>query len=121
MRRKFESVLPLQVFVQKSQVKNAYRQLRRATKLSKDPILKVELQQHIRISFRHNQHVTNREAIPPMIHEALSSIQKVKELCQVTSRPQVDVSQRESWLKESDGIDTRGRIGEGWPWEKSDR
>lgn len=116
-RRKFVDVLPLQVFVQRSQVKKAYRDLLKATRPCIDPILKNEIREHIRESFRRNQHLENQHAIKPLIQEALSSVRIVQDLCIGQSKPHIDISQRQSWLEEKDDIDERGRMGDGWPWE----
>ncbi len=117
--RRFQNVLPLEVFIRRGQVKSAYRQLFRATRTCADLDLQREIQQHIRDGFRRNLHVSESHLIKPLIKEALTHIQMVKDLCGASVKQHVEVSDRESWLEEKDEVDTRGRVGEGWPWESS--
>lgn len=114
---RFQNVLPLEVFIRRFQVRSAYRQLFRATRGCSDKDLQNEILQHIKDGFRRNAHLSDSFVIKPMIKEALSNVQRIKDLCGVSSRQHVEISERASWLEEKDEVDPRGRVGDGWPWE----
>lgn len=119
-KRRFDSVLPLQVFIQRTQVRQLFRSLLKATRSCSDPQLKAELRQHIVSDFRKNQHLQDNHAIRSLIQEGLRSVKKVQDISEATRpKPPPEFSEQKSWLEEGDEDDKRGRIGEGWPWDAS--
>ena len=119
--RRFKDVLPLQVFIQRSQVIKTYRALLKSSQQCADLSLRSEIANQIKYEFRRNQNITDKTLINTMIKEAKDSITKIEDLCAV-SHPShskhKDISDRPSWIEEEDDIDKRGRVGEGWPWEQ---
>jgi hypothetical protein len=117
MVKKFKDLLSLKHFMQRSQVKNLYRQLLREARYCQDESLRKDIQQHICEGFRRNQHVQEAAVIRSLVKDGLSQVQKIKDLCDASQKRYVDVKDRKSWLEEEDPYEKRGRVGVGWPWE----
>ncbi len=135
MVRILKNTLPLQVFIRRAQVTSVYRQLLRAARHCKDPELRLDITQQIRVEFQRNKDIEDNTLIRTCIQDATKSLKKVQDLVgtystlpsaksiqqgnnSVASKRTVKNEASGSWLEVQDEEDKRGRVGEGWPWDK---
>lgn len=131
MVRILKNTLPLQVFIRRAQVTSAYRNLLRAARHCQDPSLRKDITQQIRVEFQRNKDIQDNTLIRSCIQDATKSLKKVQDLVgvapnsagnsgsvAVASKRTVKNETGGSWLEVQDEEDKRGRVGEGWPWDK---
>ena len=109
--KKFADVLPLNVFIRKAQVIQAYRALLRAASQIEDFTLKGDIRNQIIQNFRQNRDL-ERSQISIAIREAHDHLKTILTMKKRQAIP------KDSWLNSSTEEDVKGRIGKGWPWQK---
>jgi hypothetical protein len=109
--KKFADVLPLNVFIRKGQVIQAYRALLKAASQIEDSSLKGDIRSQIIQNFRQNSNL-ERSQISIALREAHDHLKTIQNMQQRHAIP------KDSWLNSSTEDDVKGRVGKGWPWQK---
>ncbi|KDO24032.1 hypothetical protein SPRG_10820 [Saprolegnia parasitica CBS 223.65] len=116
-------------FINRSQVLKQYRlYLREIAPLA--PPARNDLRKTIRAKFEEAKDLTDERLVKQAIAYGNSQMQHVRELVNSVgpTKPHVDASAKATWVdspstagSEDDGAmeDVRGRLGAGWPWQRS--
>lgn len=136
--RRLGETLPLQVFIRRAQVVKSYRDIMRAARKCEDQSLRNDILSEIRSEYARNKHVSDVGMIKQHLQVASKELKKVRDLCdsiRLSNAPAAQSSAAESyptnvridkhmrhpgpsWIDTKDEEDPRGRVGEGWPWDR---
>lgn len=98
-------------FVHKFTVVHLYRDFLKAVKLM--PHNQDELTNQVKMEFRSNQHDHDPFQVQRAMADGKRRFQELQEMTGYKKQLNAD-----SWLNIKDEEDPRGRVGQGWPWNK---
>jgi hypothetical protein len=110
----------------------------RAARKCEDQSLRNDILSEIRSEYARNKHVSDVGMIKQHLQVASKELKKVRDLCdsiRLSNAPAAQSSAAESyptnvridkhmrhpgpsWIDTKDEEDPRGRVGEGWPWDR---
>lgn len=124
MSKRIADALPLQVFIRRAQVLKLYRTMFRLTKPvaggSQEQMQ--HLRAHIRDRFKTYKCVDDSKLVATLLSDGQRQLEQLKAVVRPhnhsSSSSSSVVGHTNSWINTKDENDPRGRVGEGWPWER---
>ncbi len=87
--------------------------LRSTSKINDNNELKEQLNLQIKNEFKSKKDLSDPVAIKSLLTEGYRNLKKLEELGPIKAYSS------DSWINIQDEEDKRGRVGEGWPWDKN--
>ncbi len=110
-RKAIKDALPFHLFMRRQKVLQLYRNMLRANQNITDQNLRLDLRAEIKREFQRGKSLTDAASINQSLTEGQRQLVMLRSLG--------DNSVSDGWLSSGEEHDKRGRVGQGWPWERS--
>lgn len=107
-----DSKKSLKYFIQRAQVLGLYRQMLKETRNIREKSVRFDVKQQIQREFRSE---LGGMSVSVLLTHGKRSLRQIEDMVAASSHQS---NEEDSWISTKDKDDPRGRVGQGWPWNK---